>query len=459
MFCKVSKTIWFVLLAVCMMSVAMPVHAKVTAEEAARLKTALTPIGAERAGNADGTIPAWEGGLTSIPANVNFDSKKPHPDPFADDKILFTITAQNLDQYADKLSPGIKALFKKYPDTWKMNVYPTRRTVGYAQSVYENAYLNAVEAELIGDGSKGFTGAFGAIPFPIPGNGAEAVLNHIYRVLPEMFIEYFSNYLVYPNGKYSRTSGQKNTTRIQYMEGKREDYDSDHFSQSVLIEYYEPARRKGEILLVRDRLDFRKNERGAWQYFPGQRRVRRAPSVAYDTPNPAFGGYGFYDETFIYNGKIDRYDWKLSGKQEMFVPYNNYQVDLVPLDELLTPRHPNPEYIRWELHRMWVNEGTVKKDQRHAYGKRVFYQDEDSWIVTLADCYDLQGALWRTRFQTSKHYYDQPMLRTRIATLIDFQVDAYVQAEIIHGVPALTEYTRVPEEWMTAQSVRKRGRR
>ena len=105
--------------------------AALTPEEAARLGADLTPIGAEKAGNADGTIPPWEGGITTWP-----EGYKPgdhHPDPFPDDPILFTITGQNADQYADKLTPGQMALLKTY-DTYKMNVYRTRRTASYPPS-------------------------------------------------------------------------------------------------------------------------------------------------------------------------------------------------------------------------------------------------------------------------------------------------------------------------------------
>ena len=108
MFKKAFKTALPISLAVCLIFAALPAQAKVSAEEAARLNKDLTPFGAERAGNADGTIPAWDGGITGIPANVTFDpaSNELQPDPYADDKVLFTITAQNLAQYADKISPA-----------------------------------------------------------------------------------------------------------------------------------------------------------------------------------------------------------------------------------------------------------------------------------------------------------------------------------------------------------------
>ena len=62
------------LIAVMALSVlAANVMAAVSPEEAAKLGTSLTPVGAEKAGNADGSIPAWTGG---IPKNAGaVDSK------------------------------------------------------------------------------------------------------------------------------------------------------------------------------------------------------------------------------------------------------------------------------------------------------------------------------------------------------------------------------------------------
>ena len=78
-----------------------------------RLSEDLTPMGSERAGNADGTIPEWTGGITSPPAG--YSPGDHHPDPFADDQVLFRIDASNFQQNADKLSVGQKAMFERYP--------------------------------------------------------------------------------------------------------------------------------------------------------------------------------------------------------------------------------------------------------------------------------------------------------------------------------------------------------
>src|SRR5512140_1805085 len=107
---------------------AAPAAAELGAADLAKLGTTLTPVGAEKAGNAAGTIPAWDGGITKPPAG--YQPGGHYPDPFAGDKPLFTITGQNLDQYKANLSEGQVAMLKKYPD-WKMNVYPSHRTASF----------------------------------------------------------------------------------------------------------------------------------------------------------------------------------------------------------------------------------------------------------------------------------------------------------------------------------------
>ena len=90
------------------------VMAAVSPQEAAQLGTTLTPLGAEKAGNADGSIPAWTGGLK--PGAAPVDANGFLGDPFANEKPLFVITAANVAQYKDKLTPGQQALFNQARD-------------------------------------------------------------------------------------------------------------------------------------------------------------------------------------------------------------------------------------------------------------------------------------------------------------------------------------------------------
>jgi hypothetical protein len=144
----------------------------------------------------------------------------------------------------------------------------------------------------------------------------------------------------------------------------------------------------------------------AWSYLPGQRRVRLAPDVGHDTPNPATSGMTTYDDNQI--GGLERFDWVLKGKREMLVPYNNYDaVFWTSKEDLLTPHHAKPEAIRWEKHRVWIVEASLKEGQRHVYSKRRYYIDEDSWAIVAQESYDAQGNLWRVPLFLSFQAYDQ----------------------------------------------------
>ena len=140
---------------------------------------ALTPVGAKRDGNAAGTIPAWTGGLTEAPAN--YSPQFHETDPFADDQPLFTIDAGNAAKYADNLSPGQRALLEQYPETWRLHVYPSRRTAAYPQFVYDALAANAGSAQLITEGRGGVNGSDITSPFPQPENGLEVIWNHNLR--------------------------------------------------------------------------------------------------------------------------------------------------------------------------------------------------------------------------------------------------------------------------------------
>ncbi len=458
-----SVSIFYLFFAICVVGSTMYAEAN-TPDKADMLKSELTPLGAERAGNSDGTIPAWDGGFTSIPTNVKYDPKSGdiRPDPFSSDKVLFTITAQNMDQYADKLTEGQKALLKKYP-TYKINVYPTHRTSSAPQWVYDNTYKNAKNAKLTAD-KLGATGAYGGIPFPIPTEGPEIIINHNARWEGGGDTgERVGNYIVQPNGTITDGGSARYRFDRPYYnkDGNLETYDN--WLISALFEYFSPARRKGEIILSKNPMNYEIGTKAAWQYMPGQRRVRRAPSIDYDTPNPSAGGISTYDDAYMFNGPIDRFEWKLIGKKEMFIPYHNYQYDLAPLKDLLTPNHANPAHLRWELHRVWVVEATLKQGSRHCYSKRICYFDEDTWFNVLQDKYDTRGNLWRTSLGTSIMKYDGGDLigfGRRSVLFYDFQGDSYAAGYVVNdlGKGVLIDEQH-PAEMFDPQYVRKIGNR
>jgi len=447
--------------ALCVTTSAM---AKVSAEEAARLGKDLTPVGAEQAGNADGTIPAWTGAYKET-TTVHSETGSFYTDPFPDDKVLFTITAQNMAEYADKLSEGQMALLKKYP-SYKLNVYQTRRTMGFPQWYYDNTKKNATRSYLTED-RLGTKEAFGGIPFPIPTYGEEVMSNKGVRYGGA---EYVSNGLgagiVYPDGKFIVAGGAKAIFVTPYNDktSSIEKYQTEgkELSQFQMYIFNAPARRKGEFMVARAPMNLSEENVSVWTYLPGQRRVRRAPNVAYDTPNPSTGGLSFYDEGNLFIGELDRFDWKIVGKKELYIPYNNHKADHLPVSDVLTPYHANPEYMRWELHRVWVIEATVKAGKRHAYSKRLMYLDEDSWTINLTDNYDKRGELWRTGILTSYSAAELPAVAARLKFFHDLQKEVYgVEGARRNEDSTLKQSDTITytQKFFTAEEVRRMGRR
>lgn len=367
-------------------------RAAVTAGEAEALKSTLTPMGAERAGNADGTIPAWTGGLTSAPAGARYAQGDRRVDPFAGDKPLFTITAGNMGKYADKLSDGVKFMLGKYPDTLKLVVYPTRRSGAAPQRIYDNTYWNATSARLSNDGLT-LEGAVGGVPFPIPKSGIEVHWNHLVRWRGESIEGRYKIWSITTEGQPVLATDASLFDIYPFFgnDGATDDY---YFS---ILKTNAPPFRAGEAMLLREVNDFTK-DRLLWQYLAGQRRVRRAPNVGFDTPDFLASGTNFFDEGWGGNGSPERYDYKIVGKKEMFIPYNTNRLFSVSDEEAMLPHHLNPEFVRWELHRVWVVEATLKPGKRHAVAKRVFYHDEDNWGTSILDGWDAKGKLWRTQW-------------------------------------------------------------
>lgn len=402
------------------------VTAKITSEQAARLGNDLTPLGAEKAGNADGSIPAWNGGITAAPAGHSAGMH--HSNPFADDKIILTIDKSNLDQHKSLLSPGQIKLFEIYPDTYKMNIYQTRRTASYPQYVYDATKNIATKAELI-EGGNGIINAAIGIPFPIPVNGLEAVWNHLLR---------FRGVAASRNGGQAAPTAAGAYTIIGFDEQIMFKYSEPNATpealtaENILFRFKQgvtsPARLAGTALLVHETMDQVKTPRQAWTYNTGQRRVRRAPNVAYDAPGTASDGLRTTDDFDMFNGSPDRYNWTLKGKQEMYIAYNDYKLhsDQVKYADLLMPGHINPEYIRWEKHRVWVVEAALKDNTRHVYGKRVFYIDEDSWQIHVADLYDNRNELYRVAVAHGLNYYEVPTHWSTLEVYHDLNSRRYI---------------------------------
>jgi hypothetical protein len=416
--------------------------AAVSPQDAARLGQDLTPLGGETAANADGSIPAWTGGIKSAAdaGFPNYHSGEHHPDPYAADKPLFTITAANLAQYAAKLTEGHKALFKTYPD-YKMMVYPTHRSAAAPERVYEATKRNATTAKLVPDGN-GITGAYGGIPFPIPQSGLEVFWNHITRYRGLGAARQIGQAPMTPSGSFTLVNF-KEEFYFQYYEPGMTEAGLNNMLLYFMQETTAPARLAGEVLLVQETLDQAKESRRAWVYNPGQRRVRRAPDVAYDNPGTNADNLRTADQFDMYNGSPQRYDWKLIGKKEIYVPYNAYrlQSEKVKYSELLQKNHINQDLARYELHRVWVVDSTLKPGQSHIYKRRTLYVDEDSWQILAVDCYDSRGQLYRVQEGHAINYYDLPALWTDLELVMDLSNGRYLALGLQNEEPRSYDFS------------------
>lgn len=414
-----------------------------SAADAGRLGADLTPMGGEKAGNAAGTIPAWTGGIKSA-ADAGAAGFKPgghHPDPYASDKPLYKIDATNASKYAANLTAGSKALLAAYKGTYFINVYPSHRSAAFPQRIYDAVKNNASTAKLTGGGT-GVTGAIGGSPFPVPQSGLEAIWNHILRYRVDTAERYIGQAAVSRTGTYNLVKFHDETMVAYALPGATEaalDNVIIYFIQETIA----PARLAGEILLVHETLDQSLEQRRAWLYNPGQRRVRRAPNVAFDNPGTGADGLRTSDQFDLYNGSPERYDWKLVGKQEMIVPYNAYKLhsNKIKNDDIIKPLHINQDLARYELHRVWVVDATLKPGQRHLYKRRTFYIDEDSWQILMVDCYDDRDQLWRVQEAHSIEYYDVPTFWTTLELTYDLQAGRYLALGLDNEEPKTVDFT------------------
>ncbi|MBR7199345.1 MULTISPECIES: DUF1329 domain-containing protein [Pseudomonas] len=402
---------------------ATSVMAAVPAAEADKLGKSLTPMGAEMAGNADGSIPAWK----PLPKNAgSVDSKGFLSNPYASEQPLFTITAKDVDKYKDKLAPGQYAMFKRYPETFKMPVYPSHRGATVPDDVFAAIKKNATSTNLV-SGGNGLENFDTAVPFPIPKTGVEVIWNHITRYRGGSVTRLVTQATPQPNGSYSLVYFQDQFV----FRDKMKDYDPAnpgnilfYFKQKVTA----PARLAGGVLLVHETLDQVKEPRSAWVYNAGQRRVRRAPQVSYDGPGTAADGLRTSDNLDMYNGAPDRYDWKLEGKKEMYIASDSYKLDDPKLKyaDIIKAGHINQDLARYELRRVWHVVATLKEGQRHIYAKRDFYIDEDTWQAAVIDHYDGRGQLWRVAEAHAENYYDKQVPWYALETLYDLQSGRYL---------------------------------
>jgi hypothetical protein len=433
--------------------------AAVSVQQAERLKNDLTPLGAERAGNGK-DIPPWRGGLT-VPALSYQEAGQHHPNPYPQDKPLFVITAGNKDKYKDHLTDGQIALFETYPDTFQMPIYKTRRTAAAPEWIYENTYKNAIRSELNANGV-GLRYAYGGVPFPIAKNGLEAIWNHITRWRGTFFTRRSSEVAVHKDGAFSLVTVQQEVL-FNFYNPKATIEDLNNILFYYLSFTKAPARLAGGAVLVHETIDQLEEARQAWGYNAGQRRVRRAPNLAYDTPIAAADGLRYADDTDMYNGAPDRYNWKLLKKKEIYIPYNNYDLSSNNLTykEILKPGHINPDFTRYEKHRVWVVEASLKEGARHVYKTRRFYLDEDTWGIAAVDQYDSAGELWRVSMAYLKNYYEMPVTWTTLDVFHDIKARRYHVQGLDNEERGTVDFSKpLPnDQYFTPSALRRRGKR
>ncbi len=362
-------------------------RAQATSYRPKDLKSTLTPFGALRAGNADGSIPAWTGG--GLPG---YKQGNPRTLPFADEKPLFTITGTNYTQYQDRLSKGTIALLQKYPDYF-VEVFQTHRTAIAPQYVYDYIYENATSAQLSLDGNS-ITGAYGGIPFPIPKNGHEVIWNHE--------LAWAGTAATFTAAAYNVTSAGELVLEAianvwnqypYYFENGESRFNGFYFQQFIVPTA--PPYEAGASILTLQPVNPDSTPVEAWVYLEGERRVRRAPELQYDTPQSLAGGVTNWDEVNVFSGKLNLYDFEYIGTKEMYVPYNTNKACAATVTEQFLPKFFNPRLTRWELHRVRVVEATVKAGARDVDARRTIYCDEDTGAAILGDVYDASGTLWK----------------------------------------------------------------
>jgi hypothetical protein len=399
------------------------VQAAVSAAEADQLGKSLTPMGGEKSANAAGTIPVWDGGYAKVPAG--FKPGDHHPDPFPGDKIEFTITQANVAQYKAMLGVGQLAMFAKYSN-YKMNVYQTRRTAAFPARIYEMTKKNALSATMVGDGA-GVDNAAEGTPFPIPKSAYEIIWNHKLKYKPPGIIRWEDSVTPSASGDFTPVRIQEKLFGLYYKPGSTTKNINNvlaYFLQTV----ESPPRLAGNVLLVHETMNQVLQPRQAWIYNPGQRRVRKAPQVAYDNPGTASDGLRSNDMTDMFNGALDRYEFKTVGKKEIYVNYNSYKAHAagVTFEQFVRPGFINRDLMRYELHRVWVVEATLRKGSRHQMARRTFYLDEDSWQIMMVDHYDAAGALWRYSEAAGISYYDQPLFWSTVEVHHDLKSGRYI---------------------------------
>jgi tetratricopeptide (TPR) repeat protein len=442
-------------------SVTAPVEAASVTQTSTTPASGFTPIGAELGASSDGVIPAWDGGITAAKWPAGFQKGQKLKDPYASEQPLFTITAANVSQYAGKLSNGHRQLFATRPG-YAMPVYATHRSVAYPQAIYDASQANISRAKLIGSDS--LSGAKLGVPFPKPSSGVEIMWNHRVRYRGDSMKVQSAQAVVQKDGD---AAWLKQTELVYYRYGNIAN-PVDIADKNILLYYLswfgKSAARKDFLALVHETADVQRGSRNVWALPLDIGRMFRIPPVGYDQPFPGSDGLQFIDMVDMYNGAFDRYVWKTVGKRELYLPYNNYRIGdgRYTYAQLIKPGFLNPQATRYELHRVWVIEATERGGKSHAFGKRVFYVDEDSWNVVLVENYQHDDStLWRFQEGHLLALYDSMSANCLPVVTYDFKDGRYfINRLTAEEPPAQYDLPGLKDSDFTPESVKQQyGRR
>lgn len=417
-----------------------------------RLGEELTPFGAVRAGNRTRAIPPWTGGLTTAPRG--YVPGRPPPDPYIEDVRWFTVGAADVERYKVRLTAGQQALLAKYPESFELALFPCHRSAAAPQRIYDATLANADRAGLEGNGLALRDASVG-VPFPIPANGVQAMWNHKLR---------------WRGGSVSRTS----LTVVQSGDGSRsmtklrEEFaspyaDGDMAAPPLLYRrtILEPKEQSGSSLILQGTLDPIAARTHAWAREGERGRVVRAPDFAYDTPDPVTGGICTADMLDMFSGALDRFDYTLVTRREMYMPYNAYRLSNpgLTLRDILWPGHPNPQFLRYEMHRVWVVDARLKSNFQHTLPDRTYYLDEDSWQILASEHYDGKGNLLRYAEAHPVQHWQVPALVPAVEFAFDLTADRYTARGLDNGLPPPMFGAPLTPQDFTPDALVRRGRR
>ena len=346
----------------------------------------MTAVGAEAAASNDRVVPAYSEGLRRFAERRRPKRGERLDHPFAADAPLFTVDRNSMKAHSALLSEGHKHLLRQHA-RYRMAVYPSRRSVSFPSVIEQASLANEMSARLV-DADE-IAGVHMGVPFRRPKTGVEVIWNHRLRYRGQ------ANDWVYNRGvRHESGDLEINQARWKFLAhynrvtSTSQTARDDLIYQALLL--IEPAEEYPQFQIVaHEALSPGVTRRKLWGNISPRSKTTLIPG-----DNDALGIFSrkirFGDMFDVFSGITDAYVYKLIGKREMIVPYNAFafsvDVGLRP-EDVLTPDHPNPDFARYEHHRVWVVEASLRQGKGHTFDRRVFYVDEDSWAILMVDCY------------------------------------------------------------------------